>query len=133
MAIKRVGLRVEDRARPRGVHFPFMKRKDGFPSADVPPDIYVSNVKQILMTTPGERVMRPTFGSYLRMSLFENMPSDTLFAGLQSEVFRVIKLWEPRVAVTEVRVYSQDSQIMIFVALFSPAGPAQTELSFKVN
>jgi phage baseplate assembly protein W len=132
MAIKRIGLRVEDRARPRGVHFPFMKRKDGLPSADVPPEIFSSNVKQILMTTPGERVMRPTFGSYLRMSVFANV-SDTLLANLEAEVRRAITTWEPRVAVTGVRAESKDSQITIFVDLFSPFGPAQTELSFKVN
>jgi phage baseplate assembly protein W len=110
-----------------------MKRKDGLPSADVPPEIFSSNVKQILMTTPGERVMRPTFGSYLRMSLFAPLPSDALLAGIQAEVIRAVTTWEPRVSIPDVRVQSNETQITIFLTLFSPFGPAQTELSFKVN
>jgi DNA gyrase subunit B len=43
--------------KPRGVHFPFMKRSDGLPSADTPPDIFASNIKQILLTTFGERCL----------------------------------------------------------------------------
>jgi DNA gyrase subunit B len=43
--------------KPRGVHFPFMKRSDGLPSADTPPDIFASNIKQILLTSFGERCL----------------------------------------------------------------------------
>lgn len=133
MAIKRVGLRPEDRVRPRGVHFPFMKRSDGLPSADIPPEIFISNIKQILLTVPGERVMRPTFGSALRASLFSNLPSTLLIESLKNEVRRAITAWEPRVGITDISVTNKDTLINIRISLFSPFGPAQTEVSFKVN
>lgn len=133
MAIKRTGLRPEDKVRPRGVHFPFMKRSDGLPSADVPPQVFASSVKQILATTPGERVMRPTFGSSLRNSLFENVPSEALVMAVQNEVVRAVNLWEPRVGIANINVQIRDTTIIVVVTLLSPFGPAQTELSFKVN
>lgn len=132
MAIKRVGLRPEDRIRPRGVHFPFMKRKDGLPSADIPPNIFSSNIKQILLTTFGERVMRPTFGSRLRAMMFSGLPSEFVESEVRDEVRRAITTWEPRVVITDITVVVVDTQIKVTVALFSPFGPAQTELEFKV-
>lgn len=77
--------------------------------------------------------MRPTFGSSLRNSLFENIPSDALVIAVQNEVSRAINLWEPRVGIADINVQVRNTTIVVAVTLLSPFGPAQTELSFKVN
>ena len=57
----------------------------------------------ILLTYPGERPMRPEFGSRLRDYVFrETTPA--MFAALAHEVRSSLGRWEPRVDVTEVRV-----------------------------
>lgn len=77
--------------------------------------------------------MRPTFGSSLRNSLFENLPSNALVDAVQNEVARAINLWEPRVGIADINVQVHDTKVFVLVTLLSPFGPAQTELSFKVN
>lgn len=55
----------------------------------------------LLSTTPGERLMRPDYGSYLSRLLFA--PNDHTTAGLAIHyVKQALARWEPRVEVEEV-------------------------------
>lgn len=58
-------------------------------------------ILMLLSTTPGERVMRPAYGSRLHRLLF--MPNDDTTAGLAIHYVRQALLrWEPRVEVLDV-------------------------------
>ena len=60
-------------------------------------------IKLVLMTTPGERPMRPDFGCRIHDFIFA--PADTTTAGrISYEVRRALRRWEPRVDVNEVDV-----------------------------
>lgn len=55
----------------------------------------------LLATRPGERVMRPMYGSHLHRLVFE--PNDATAAGLAIHYVRdAIARWEPRVVVLDV-------------------------------
>lgn len=55
----------------------------------------------LLTTTPGERLMRPQYGSHLHRLLFA--PNDQTTAGLAIHYVRqAVERWEPRVQVVEV-------------------------------
>ncbi len=55
----------------------------------------------LLSTTPGERVMRPTYGCSLRHLVFA--PNDDTTAGLAIHYVRqAIERWEPRVRITRL-------------------------------
>jgi phage baseplate assembly protein W len=58
----------------------------------------------ILLTYPGERPMRPEFGSRVRDFVFRNADWDTA-AQLSVEVRNALMRWEPRVNVVSVNVY----------------------------
>lgn len=61
------------------------------------------SIRLILMTEPGERVMRPDFGAGLGRFLFEpNTPAT--HQRLRVEVRRALARWEPRVNVESVEV-----------------------------
>ncbi|WP_112242941.1 GPW/gp25 family protein [Kribbella monticola] len=64
-------------------------------------------MRLILQTYPGERVMRPDFGSRLRDFLFEAATPATRVL-LAREVERAISAWEPRVEVLGVDVSTDD-------------------------
>lgn len=52
----------------------------------------------LMLTTPGERVMRPTYGCHLRRLVFS--PNDDTTAGLAMHYVRsAIDRWEPRIDV----------------------------------
>jgi len=58
----------------------------------------------VLLTYPGERPMRPEFGSRVRDFVFANADYDTA-AQLSVEVRNALMRWEPRVDVVAVNVY----------------------------
>jgi phage baseplate assembly protein W len=59
----------------------------------------------LLLTNPGERVMLPEYGTPLRKLFFE--PNDASLAEQARQVvINSIKLWEPRIAVTNIEVYT---------------------------
>ena len=61
------------------------------------------SIRIILETSPGERVMRPDFGSGLRSMLFEPVNYTTL-ALVKQRVEQALVFWEPRIDVREVTV-----------------------------
>jgi Bacteriophage baseplate protein W len=61
-------------------------------------------IRIILLTYPGERPMRPEFGSRVRDFVFRNADWDTA-TELSVEVRNALLRWEPRVDVVAVNVY----------------------------
>lgn len=62
----------------------------------------------ILETSPGERVMRPTFGCKARDMVFDIQNRET-FARMESNIREALTMWEPRIIVQGVHV-SRDPQ-----------------------
>jgi phage baseplate assembly protein W len=60
-------------------------------------------IRIILETSPGERVMRPDFGSGLRAMVFEPLNYTTL-ALVKQRVEQALVVWEPRIDVREVTI-----------------------------
>ncbi|WBQ06499.1 GPW/gp25 family protein [Kribbella sp. CA-293567] len=65
-------------------------------------------MRLILLTYPGERVMRPDFGSRLRDYVFESATPATIIR-LADEVQQAINACEPRVRVHQVEVVPDPS------------------------
>jgi len=58
-----------------------------------------NDLLQLLLTSPGERVMRPDFGTIIKESLFEPIDSVTL-RDIEKDVNNKIRTFEPRVSAT---------------------------------
>ena len=94
---------------------PILPRDDGAPSAqtwmfDLGNDLLIlaSNLKMLLLTTVGERIMQPTYGTNLRRIIFElNVAS--VQAIIQQEVAQAIAKFEPRVTLASLEVQRQAS------------------------
>jgi len=72
-------------------------------------------IEQVLFTTPGERVNRPTFGSGL-MQLIFSPNSDILASATQLTVQSALQQWlGDLIKVEEVQVTGEDSTIRIIV------------------
>lgn len=76
-----------------------------------------NDLLQLLLTVPGERPFRPTFGSPLKQALFETIDSLSL-SNLKNGILRAIKLNEPRVTVTDLRL-STDGANKLSIQLFA--------------
>ena len=65
------------------------------------------SLRILLSTSPGERVMHPTYGCGLQRMVFENMDESRL-TEIRSLVERAVLFFEPRVILHEVRVNTDE-------------------------
>ena len=87
----------------RGIAFPFGRSSTSFPATRTDDDVIADNIKRILRTARGSRVMRPGVGSDTHLFVFENV-GPVLRARLDNEVRRALADGEPRVTVLFVTV-----------------------------
>ncbi|MCA9991733.1 MAG: GPW/gp25 family protein, partial [Anaerolineales bacterium] len=82
----------------RGWSFPIAINPQGGLSLTDENSEIVQAIRIILMTAPGQRVMRPTFGCRLHELVFA--PNNVATATLaQRYVEEALKMWEPRINV----------------------------------
>jgi phage baseplate assembly protein W len=70
-------------------------------------DLVKNNLKQLLNTTPGERVMLPNYGIDLKKFLFEPLDERT-FTSIRREILNGIKTYASEVSVTKLTVLSSN-------------------------
>jgi Bacteriophage baseplate protein W len=92
----------------RGWAFPVATGRDGDVALVADAEDVRQAVRLIIETEPGERVMRPDFGSGLRGLVFEPITTTTL-ALVRHRVERGLTQWEPRIDLEAVRVSSDDA------------------------
>jgi hypothetical protein len=74
-------------------------------------------IQLILRTYPGERPMRPTFGSKLRDYVFDGANAANA-AAIGDEVRSALLMWEPRIAVDEVVVApDEDDPSILYIEI----------------
>lgn len=67
-------------------------------------DLIVGQIKQLIFTSPGERVMLPDFGLNLNGYLFEPI-TDTLRTSLKKDIVFQIERYVPNVDIISIEVY----------------------------
>jgi phage baseplate assembly protein W len=94
----------------RGITFPMRVDQSGSIAMSNGADDIDASLRVILVTAPGERVMRPLFGCRIWELLFEPINANTL--GLMAEAVReAVGRWEPRVVLEDVRVVPDPGSI----------------------
>lgn len=92
----------------QGLSFPPRVGADGRLAWSEGEDNVRESIRVILLTEPGERVMREDFGCGLRKFLFEPNTVTTRQL-IRERVVRAIGRWEPRVKVDDVTVEADPS------------------------
>lgn len=93
----------------RGVSFPMRVDQSGAIAMTSGADDIDASIRVVLLTAPGERVMRPLFGCRIWELLFEPINANTL--GLMADSVReAVGRWEPRVELEDVVVESDAAQ-----------------------
>ena len=92
------------------------------------------NLKNLLLTSPGERAMQPEFGSNMRALCFEQI-DDNLPTKIEEEVRRAVGVWLPYINIQEVNTLTEDQdQNKIYVeVLFSTTLSPQSKESVTIN
>jgi phage baseplate assembly protein W len=63
----------------------------------------LSNLKNLILTRQGERIMQPLFGTNLQDSLFEQN-DDLLKSSIRDSIQDAVEFWLPYIAISELKV-----------------------------
>ena len=102
----------------QGWGFPIKVNAKGGFDWSTGPDRIQSAIWIILSTSPGERLMLPTFGAGIKGYIFESN-SQLVCARLQTAVQKALTQWEPRIQLVSVQATpspNQDSLILISIS-----------------
>jgi phage baseplate assembly protein W len=126
-----------NKARFYGFNPPFFGGPQNVMSRQVDERLIKNDLLQLIMTLPGERVYRPTFGTMLRSIVFDTL-SDSDLLILSADIKRAILANDERVSVTGIECQlSDDGQsvsIRVDVSLVNqPLTKFFIEISFNQN
>lgn len=86
-------------------------------STGINTDVLKSSVLMLLITSRGERLMNPTYGTNLRRVIFE--PNDDVIAStVQREIDEAVSQFEPRVALDSLEVLRESARVILVKARF---------------
>ena len=101
---------VDEQDKSVGVTLPLRKGNNGyFEVSYTTKDQIKSNIKSLLLTQKGERVMQPNFGSDLRKCLFEPI-TQNLDSIIEDNITEAINTWMPYVTVESI-IYDLDNTL----------------------
>jgi phage baseplate assembly protein W len=88
-----------------------------FPLSYTTEEQALSNLKNLLLTYPGERYMQPTFGVRIKDRVFEqNTPE--LVVGLNREIQDAVNTWLPYIKINSIKINNEDEYNNITNYLF---------------
>jgi phage baseplate assembly protein W len=90
-------------------------------------------IKQVLFTTPGERVNRPDFGCGIRRMVFA--PNSEVSATLaQVMIFEALKRWlDPAISVSDVKTNAVNERLEIRIAYVLKARGERRYLNLEIT
>ena len=93
-----------------GLDLPIRKSdgKEGFfASTSTTIEAVKNNIKNLLSTDQGERLMQPKLGINLKKYLFDQVTDETIFT-IQNEIFDTFKFWLPFVIINDMQIKTSD-------------------------
>tara|TARA_R100001377_G_scaffold76259_2_gene53104 strand:- start:36 stop:515 length:480 start_codon:yes stop_codon:yes gene_type:complete len=115
--------------------------KDGmFATTKTTMEAVKNNIRNLLSTNQGERLMQPNLGIDLRSLIFEQVDSDTILS-IQNKILDSLETWLPFVQVTDIEVVNDESrtdinQIVVRILFNLEQDPTSTDsvsLDFSSN
>ena len=101
-----------------GIDYPFIRsagQEGWFKSTPTTIEAVKNNVKMLLSTERGERLMQPTLGLSMKQFLFEQITEET-FQLIQEEIIDTFSFWLPFVEIKDIEVSNKtidDNNIII--------------------
>ena len=88
---------------------------DGFAMIKTIKDMVRQNLKMLILTNPGERIMEPDFGVGMKQFLFQNY-SENVYSKIDEKIREQVSIYIPAVKIQDVKFYSieEDSSMLKF-------------------
>jgi len=122
-----------------GIDFPFSVSGNGsgaVASTSTTIEAVKNNIRNLLQTNPGERLMQPNLGVELRGILFQQIDESTLIA-IQDIILDSVEYWLPFVEVQDIQIMEDNQNIdtnkIVVKILFNIKQDANTTESVTVD
>lgn len=121
-----------------GITLPIQRGNGGFFAQSYQTSEQVkSNIKNLILTRKGERLMHPNFGTDLYNTLF-NQNTDDLESEIERSIDRAIQEWMPYISIDEILVdqtnTNRDTYFFTVTLNFRVAGQQNLEtITFNIN
>jgi len=113
--------------------------KKGYEMLTTLRDVVKQNLKMLVLTIPGERIMMPNFGAGVYRFFFEPMVPET-FAGVRRAITEQVQTYMSYVSITSINFLTsgsdlslQDTAVRIVIKYRIPSFNADDTLDFQVN
>ena len=93
------------------------------------------NLKMLLLTNPGERIMIPAFGVGMRTYLFENF-DETTYAKIRARVKSQAKIFMPYITINSIQFIPEDmdnGKLSLIIKYVVPSLRSQDVFKFNVQ
>tara|TARA_B100000214_G_scaffold375436_1_gene361768 strand:- start:1597 stop:1965 length:369 start_codon:yes stop_codon:yes gene_type:complete len=92
---------------------------DGFTMLKTLPEVVKQNLKMLILTNPGERVMDPNFGVGIQRFLFSNF-SENIEPEIKDKIKSQVARYMPGIVITDVQFYKlePDTNTMSFRIIY---------------
>ena len=92
---------------------PFRKGDDGYVMIETYKEMVHQNLKSVLLTSPGERIMDPEFGVGLRNYLFE-MNNESTYDDISGKINEQVEKYLPFIEITSI-TFDDDEANALFM------------------
>lgn len=107
--------------------------KDGYDLIKTTPELIKQNLKNLLLTNPGERIMDPSFGVGIRRYLFEPNIIHT-HQLIRTEIGKQVKKYMPFLNIKDVRILQDESDgNIMYVEIYYIISPLNQTDSITVE
>lgn len=102
---------------------------DGFGMLKRIREVIKQNLKMLILTEPGERIMDPQFGVGMKRFLFENF-SDNVYSQIDSRIREQVRIYMPDLSIRQINFYliDPDSNSVAFRMEYSIPSIAASDL-----
>ena len=118
-----------------GIKLPITRSDiNGFTMIDNFHSLIRQNLKMIILTNPGERVMIPDFGVGIQSYLFQNF-SETTYTEIENNIKEQVATYLPVVSISELSFDSSDpdaNTLQVSLRYFIPALGIKDLLEFTI-
>ena len=117
-----------------GLQYPFERGdyEGWFSSTETTLEAVKTNIKMLLKTNTGERLMQPKLGLNLRRYLFEQITGETLLS-IKNHIIDSFKVWLPFVEIKNIDVRKSDDVGNEGSLQLSAANSIYINITFNIN
>ena len=110
-------VRLKEKKHYIGLKLPLQKANSSegyFESTTTSMDAAKQNIRNLILTRKGERLLNPTLGLNLDEFLFENITEDIIYL-IREDIESTFGFWLPYIGIKDLNVVPDDAQNMITI------------------